>query len=134
MKLELVNFLDQDFEDIKQNALDTGNLFVDDRFPPNSFSISLVKTATKPYKIVWKRPHQIVPNPRFILKEVSTNGICQGDTGNCWFIASVVSLIGTKGSILDFVIPQNQSFDKKDYAGVFHFRFWMFGVWVNMKI
>jgi calpain len=36
--------------------------------------------------------------------------------------------------LLNHVIPKNQSFDYNDYAGIFHFRFWSFGVWIDVCI
>ncbi len=35
--------------------------------------------------------------------------------------------------ILAKIIPCDQSFDK-DYAGIFHFRFWMYGDWYDVVI
>ncbi|CAF3884779.1 unnamed protein product, partial [Rotaria sp. Silwood1] len=32
------------------------------------------------------------------------------------------------------VIPENQSFDESDYAGIFHFRFWLYGEWYDVVI
>jgi len=29
------------------------------------------------------------------------------------------------------VIPENQNFDKGNYAGIFHFRFWNSGEWID---
>jgi len=36
--------------------------------------------------------------------------------------------------ILAKVIPRNQNFDKKEYCGMFHFRFWMYGDWHDVVI
>lgn len=32
------------------------------------------------------------------------------------------------------VIPEDQTFDKKNYCGAFHFRFWHFGEWVDLVV
>ena len=37
-------------------------------------------------------------------------------------------------SIAKYVIPSDQTFSKKDYAGVFHFRFYQFGQWLDVVI
>ncbi len=36
--------------------------------------------------------------------------------------------------ILAKVIPLNQSLDEKDYCGMFHFRFWIYGDWYDVVI
>ena len=90
----------------------------------------LKKKYSKP--IYWKRPHEIVSNPKFIVNGIDPNDLSQGNTGNCWFIAAASSLM-TIPSLAKHVIPFDQSFDNT-YAGIFHFRFWQFGEWVDVVI
>ncbi len=53
--------------------------------------------------------------------------------GNCWFISAVATLASIP-NYCRFVIPANQTFDKATYAGIFHFRFWQFGEWVDVVV
>jgi calpain len=32
------------------------------------------------------------------------------------------------------VVPQDQGFDDENYTGMFHFRFWQYGEWVDVVI
>lgn len=47
-------------------------------------------------------------------------------------VAAIAGLTLNK-KLLERVCPVNQTFDKT-YAGVFHFRFWRFGKWVEVVI
>lgn len=101
---------------------------------PIDSSISLIENHKKTKNVIWKRPYEIVPNPKFIIDDINSNGFSQGDTGNCWFISSIVSLVQSNNPILNHIIPKNQSFDWNDYAGIFHFRFWNFGIWIDVCV
>jgi hypothetical protein len=35
--------------------------------------------------------------------------------------------------LFDKVVPKNQELDTKEYAGIFHFRFWIYGFWYKIK-
>ncbi|XP_016406731.1 calpain-2 catalytic subunit-like [Sinocyclocheilus rhinocerous] len=52
--------------------------------------------------------------------------------GNCWFLAAIGALTFEK-DIIKQVMPAEQSFTE-DYAGIFHFRFWRFGKWIDVVI
>ncbi|XP_068194584.1 calpain-8-like isoform X2 [Antennarius striatus] len=77
----------------------------------------------------WKK---IVPNPSFVIDGVSRFDFAQGILGNCWFLASIGALT-FQIDILRQVVPPKQTFDEH-YCGLFHFRFWRFGRWVDVVI
>ena len=126
--IEIKSYLSQDFEQLKYLSLQSGKLYVDEKFPANNSSISLIKKNSKPYKVFWKRPHEISDAPKFTVNSIKPSDIVQGDTGNCWFISAVATLAAIP-SYFRFVVPNSQTFDGPSYAGIFHFRFWHFGEW-----
>lgn len=61
-----------------------------------------------------------------------------GSLGNCWFVAAAASL-SQRPKILDKVIPDHStativSDDNDAYQGLFRFRFWRFGEWVEVVV
>ncbi|XP_050989286.1 calpain-1 catalytic subunit-like [Labeo rohita] len=130
-----LKFLDQDYQKLLQESLSRKELYTDELFPPNSCSIgnlSHKRNKIDYSQIVWKRPSELVTNPCFIVDGVSRFDYKQGHLGNCWFLASVGALTFQK-DITKQVIPAEQSFSK-NYAGIFHFKFWRFGEWIDVVI
>uniref|UniRef100_A0A667WTJ8 Zgc:136872 n=1 Tax=Myripristis murdjan TaxID=586833 RepID=A0A667WTJ8_9TELE len=126
-------FLNQDFNQLKQYCLVQGVRYIDEFFPPDRNSIGQgVVNPSDLSRIEWLRPRKIVPNPAFIVDGVSRFDFGQGIVGNCWFLASIGALT-FQNHILVQVVPLEQSFDE-DYCGLFHFRFWRFGRWVDVVI
>lgn len=126
-------FLDQDFHQFKQFCLKERLRFRDNLFPPEMKSIGFGPLKREElWKVVWKRPHELVPNPVYIVQGTSRFDFLQGRLGNCWFLASVGSLTFQK-RIMKQVIQDEQNFSV-DYAGIFHFKFWRFGSWVDVVI
>ncbi|XP_051723675.1 calpain-1 catalytic subunit-like [Ctenopharyngodon idella] len=129
-----LNFLDQDYKELQKICITNKKRFVDDKFPSDSSSIDpKKKLGLDMQQIEWLRPSKIVADPQLIVKGVSRFDYSQGSyLGNCWFLASVGALTFQK-DVMDQVMPVDQSFGE-DYAGIFHFRFWRFGKWIDVVI
>lgn len=69
---------------------------------------------------------------------ISTRDLHQGSLGNCWMVAAI-SCLASEPSLWKKVIPDHmeQEWNPKRldlYAGIFHFRFWRFGHWVDVVV
>ncbi|XP_042565614.1 calpain-1 catalytic subunit-like [Clupea harengus] len=128
-------FLDQDFEQLQKYCTINRKRYIDDMFPPDRRSIGNgVLQPDELARVVWQRPRKLVENPCFILDGLSRFDFGQGAVGNCWFLASIGALTFQK-HIMEQIIPMDQSFQEGEgYVGLFHFRFWRFGKWVDVVI
>ncbi|XP_034713852.1 calpain-1 catalytic subunit-like [Etheostoma cragini] len=131
-------FFNQDYQQLKQYCVAQGVKYIDETFPPdrNSIGQGILKPSDVA-RVVWLRPeisalHKIAPYPAFVLDGVSRFDFAQGLLGNCWFLASIGALT-FQNDILGQVVPLEQKFDEK-YCGLFHFRFWRFGRWMDVVI
>ncbi|KAJ8366097.1 hypothetical protein SKAU_G00149280 [Synaphobranchus kaupii] len=132
---QAVKFLGQDFESLRQNCLECGQLFQDEAFEAVPGSLGFKDLGPNSYKVrgvTWTRPTELSSCPQFILGGASRTDICQGALGDCWLLAAIASLTLNQ-QVLARVVPPGQSFEE-DYAGIFHFQFWQFGEWVDVVI
>jgi hypothetical protein len=53
--------------------------------------------------------------------------------GNCWFISGASNVANVK-EFADRVIPGDQTFEDGQYAGIFKFRFWRNGEWLEVVV
>ncbi|XP_075195168.1 calpain-13-like [Anomaloglossus baeobatrachus] len=126
-------FHNQDFENLKEFHLKKKTLFTDEYFSANMNSIgSRLKNVVDTSKIVWKRPKDICKEPRFTVDGFSPFDIVQRRLGNCWVLSAIGS-VTLQHEALERIIPDNQGFGKH-YAGIFHFRFWHLGEWMDVVI
>ncbi|XP_076835261.1 calpain-1 catalytic subunit isoform X2 [Brachyhypopomus gauderio] len=126
-------FLEQDYELLQQYYLIRGRRYIDDMFPPDNSSIGEnLLTPEQMAQVEWIRPTKLLPDPHLIVDTMSRFDFAQGDVGNCWFLAALGALTFHK-HIIQKVFPEGQSF-QKNYAGIFHFRFWRFGKWFDVVI
>uniref|UniRef100_A0A2R8P1A4 Calpain-3 n=1 Tax=Callithrix jacchus TaxID=9483 RepID=A0A2R8P1A4_CALJA len=126
----IIGVKEKTFEQLHKKCLEKKVLYVDPEFPPDE--TSLFYSQKFPIQFIWKRPPEICENPRFIIGGANRTDICQGDLGDCWFLAAIACLTLNQ-RLLFRVIPHDQSFIE-NYAGIFHFQFWRYGEWVDVVI
>uniref|UniRef100_A0A8B9FBC8 Calpain-3 n=1 Tax=Amazona collaria TaxID=241587 RepID=A0A8B9FBC8_9PSIT len=126
----IIRVKEKTYEELHKKCLEKNILYEDPDFPPNESS--LFYSQKVPIKFEWKRPREICENPRFIIGGANRTDICQGELGDCWFLAAIACLTLNK-KLLCKVIPHDQSFIQ-NYAGIFHFQFWRYGDWVDVVI
>uniref|UniRef100_A0A8C3ND30 Calpain-3 n=1 Tax=Geospiza parvula TaxID=87175 RepID=A0A8C3ND30_GEOPR len=126
----IIHVKEKTYEELHKKCLEKNILYEDPDFPANESS--LFYSQKSPVKFEWKRPREICENPRFIIGGANRTDICQGELGNCWFLAAIACLTLNK-KLLCRVIPHDQSFIQ-NYAGIFHFQFWRYGDWVDVVI
>nr|XP_057914183.1 calpain-8 [Doryrhamphus excisus] len=135
-KQHAVKFYQQDYHSLRQQCLERGRLFEDERFPAEHKSLGYNQLmgpySSKARGVVWKRPKELCSNPMFINNGATRTDICQGALGDCWLLAAIASLTLDQ-RILARVVPPGQSFSE-GYAGIFHFQFWQFGEWVDVVV
>ncbi|XP_049882091.1 calpain-A-like isoform X2 [Pectinophora gossypiella] len=120
----------QDFKDIRSRCLADGVLFEDPEFPATDRSLYYKERLDRP--ITWLRPSEICDNPQLFVDGYTRFDVQQGELGDCWLLAAVANLTLYRKLFFQ-VVPDDQSFDE-EYAGVFHFRFWQYGRWVDVVI
>ncbi|KAF6728910.1 Calpain-5 [Oryzias melastigma] len=136
MSSSLVAFKNQNYAELKRDCIQRRKLFEDPEFPANDSSVFYEE---KPFGIVeWKRPGEISSDPRLFVEGINSHDLNQGDVGNCWFVAAS-SCLALKPHLWKKVIPdwEEQDWDPKhpeNYAGIFHFRFWVFGQWTDVVV
>ncbi|XP_069743954.1 calpain-8-like [Narcine bancroftii] len=121
-------FRGQNYRSLLRSCLRAGVPFQDQVFPASPAALGDVA----PQVAHWRRPYQIQQNPCFFVERASRFDVCQGNLGDCWFLSALTSLT-MQPDLFAHVVPQGQDF-QRDYCGIFHFRFWYFGDWVDVVI
>ncbi|OXA50959.1 Calpain-A [Folsomia candida] len=121
----------QDYEQIRAQCLADGVLFEDPEFPAEESSVFFSSEGRRSFE--WLRPHEICSDPpSFFVEGASRFDVKQGELGDCWLLAALANLTLNE-HIFAQVVPQDNSFDE-GYAGIFHFRFWQYGRWVDVVV
>ncbi|KAL4631459.1 calpain-5-like [Arapaima gigas] len=136
MPERVYSFKGQYYYKLKRACLRRGALFQDPVFPPAAQSLFYQRSP--PPGLTWKRPRELCKDPRLFVDGISTRDLHQGSLGNCWMVAAT-SCLATESSLWKKVIPQHaeQEWNPKRpdlYAGIFHFRFWRLGHWMDVVV
>ena len=125
----------QDYKTLKKNLLSRGRIFEDDKFPAH---ISMLLDTSngnqvKPSETQWLRPHEIAQDPRMYVGKRDRFDVNQGEIDDCGFLAALANL-ADDDEAFHRVVPGDQSFSKGKYCGMFRFRFFRFGEWVEIVV
>nr|XP_014348911.1 PREDICTED: calpain-5 [Latimeria chalumnae] len=126
----------QQYSTLKKDCIQRRVLFEDPLFPANDDSLFYKSTELR--GVQWKRPADLCSEPHLFVDGISAHDLHQGQVGNCWFVAAC-SCLASRESLWQKVIPdwKEQEWDSEtpaNYAGIFHFRFWRFGEWIDVVI
>uniref|UniRef100_T1JFC5 Calpain catalytic domain-containing protein n=1 Tax=Strigamia maritima TaxID=126957 RepID=T1JFC5_STRMM len=119
------------FNHLKRICREKGVLFEDPDFTVCNKTI-FIKNKPPIRPLIWKRPHEICTNPKFISSSTSSLHIEQGSLGSCWLLAATSCIVSTP-KLMDRIVPPDQTFEH-NYCGLFRFRFWHFGDWLEVAI
>lgn len=127
----------QNYAALKRECQRQKVLFEDPLFPATDESL-YYKSTPRLSGVQWKRPKDICENPHLVVNGISSHDLHQGQVGNCWFVAASSSL-ASREALWNKVVPdwKEQEWDEEkpeNYAGIFHFRFWRFGDWVDIVV
>uniref|UniRef100_G3MR51 Calpain catalytic domain-containing protein n=1 Tax=Amblyomma maculatum TaxID=34609 RepID=G3MR51_AMBMU len=121
----------QDYDAILERCLKRQELFEDPEFP--CAKETAWGTSKPEFEVIWKRPWEISKNPEFLKRGFSRFDVQQGGMGDCWVVASMATLT-LHSELFKNVVPQDQTFAKEKYAGIFHFRLWKANRWIDIVI
>uniref|UniRef100_A0A3B4YGI2 Calpain-5-like n=1 Tax=Seriola lalandi dorsalis TaxID=1841481 RepID=A0A3B4YGI2_SERLL len=113
---------------------------------PQQCSDTRTESAHRPHKtlVTYTSLFLLIPiqeickDPRLFVDGISTRDLHQGSLGNCWMMAAI-SCLASEPSLWKRVIPDHveQEWNPKRldlYAGIFHFRFWRLGCWMDVVV
>ncbi|XP_056140994.1 calpain-5-like [Lampris incognitus] len=129
-------YRNQHYAELRSSCARDKILFEDPDFPATN--ASLFYRNPPPGIVEWKRPGEICGEPHLFVEGISSHDLNQGVVGNCWFVAAC-SCLALKPHLWKKVIPDwnEQEWDPKhpeNYAGIFHFQFWVFGEWIDVVV
>ncbi|XP_077272050.1 calpain C isoform X1 [Temnothorax americanus] len=136
----MVNDVMSEYERIKRSCLKRGELWEDPEFPATQASVFYHQTP--PFQFQWKRPKELCNRPIFVSDAPAQFDVIPGKMGDKWLVSCLGVLHLSKG-LFYRVVPADQGFGSggepsssptAEYAGVFRFRLWWCGAWVEVLV
>lgn len=115
--------------DIRAAYQSEGILYEDTSFPSAETSLFYRHRPVTGH-IRWKRPYELSKKPSF--HSVEKSQFREGIIDESWIFSAYTCLCLTPG-VLEKCVPKHQDFGT-NYVGMFMFRFWRFGEWVDVII
>ena len=126
----------QSYKKLKQKHKISKTLFTDEMFPPNNYSLSYkgYLDGIDMDNVVWVRARDMTNGAKFISNGTCCNDVNQGYLGDCWFLAALASLAEQPQLFRKVVPKRGQSFKSRSYHGIFHFKFYKWGSWIDVVV
>ncbi|KXJ72175.1 hypothetical protein RP20_CCG018692 [Aedes albopictus] len=120
----------QDFYRLKQQLQTSKTLFEDPDFPASNHTVLGHDSQAN---VQWVRPSEITPKPKFYAQgppeySVEKRSVLHG------FLSTAMTCLSTNQEAFLRTVPSDNAFEGKLYRGLFHFRFWQYGRWVDVVI
>jgi hypothetical protein len=112
-------------------TIPSGSKFIDKDFPPNKTCLGPIDGMTEENmaNIVWVRPEDMMDSPVLVADGVEPGDVCQGGLGDCWWLGGL-SVLCTRRDLMDRIMSTDKYKDK----GVYAFKFYKFGRWVEVVV
>lgn len=84
---------------------------------------------------IGKKNYRRIPDDaKFIVNGIDTFDVSQGRLGNCWFLSSISALAQKTKFIKRVLMPQYNNQPEAMAAGIYRFRFYRMGEWMDVII
>nr|XP_034308910.1 calpain-1 catalytic subunit-like isoform X2 [Crassostrea gigas] len=120
----------EEFDYEVRPQVSSGQLYTDEEF---GLQVAMGKEHNRK-PLEWKRPPEFASSPCLFSEGTTRYDIGQGSIGTCWFLSSVAN-VADKPKLLRRIIPSDSyPVGSPKYDGIFHCRFWRFGIWDDVFI
>ena len=111
--------------------------FEDPLFPKSLSSIGQTDESPELKNVKWMRAkdiaHKLEKKAVLFSNGPRRCDINQGSIGDCWFLATLANL-PSQVRLFEKVVPTDQAVKMDDSPGIFYFRFWQYGEWVDVVV
>ncbi|XP_065091901.1 calpain-3-like [Ochlerotatus camptorhynchus] len=128
----LQNSRAQRFYNLREHCLSENILFEDPDFPVEEQILFGHPLSPTP-GVQWLRPPEFIAKPKFFVHDSSEFNVQPGCLPCGWLQAAILTL-STNKRALERTAPHDNCFEHGKYAGIFHFRFWKYGRWLDVVI